>query len=710
MGTYQQYMDAVDKADRDGNEDDARALYALAQQAKLAETDVSPQEPESSASDVGVGKAALLSVGRGFNNVMTGIQDGYYRATDDEEGLARLAQEDREAAAPYEDLQEKHPVTTFIGEGVGEALPLAPFGGLASMGAKSLLTNAGTKTAIASGLFAEGAAEGAITKRGDALDRVLQGALEGTANVVVGGAIHKAGGALLRRGQEFTDTRSFKKARELSQELAEKRRRVKTETGVDQDYLSSTGSDMDINIRERLQSGQDSAKFVDDFKTQQVDDAGRFNRELAKEAAGGKDLYPNYDTTQIGKQIQEALVSAKATDKAQMGDLYKKWAQAADVEGLDMDTTELGKVLGKLTDDAPVSASSTANTLKKVISRYNIGGQTVNPAKPINPFDKVVDPADAPKFKVSDYDRVMTEFNAMYSPTMAGGDRTLIDNARKALNDHMDTTALSAGGEAVQAAGKAARENAAKFYDTWDTKDVLRMITTTKDNHASSEFMIPDLAVVKKLTAGGNSKALKKATAALLTKPDALAALKAAPLLEAMGKAVGSDAKDVYGWSRHFEKSLKYMDSSAKEALWGKEFADRVGKAVVGQKNVLPAPRINMSNRSGTAGVLKIDDSSLFAGVSMLTRLFAPSGRAGGMSISSVPLIRNFVRGKREDVLTDMAEQVFSGKAPQHVTDQFLKEIDDELAEAVTQGQSSDVATGIKWFLRQSVGERTDDE
>lgn len=128
--------------------------------ARLAEKGITPQTEarrqalEQQAAETGLGEAALVSVGKGLVDVGRGATKLAAGAFGADETVEQIRRKEAEEAELFEPLQKARPVTTFVGELLGEVAPFAPAGLLAA-GGKTLAGRAVGQALV-------GAAEGAV--------------------------------------------------------------------------------------------------------------------------------------------------------------------------------------------------------------------------------------------------------------------------------------------------------------------------------------------------------------------------------------------------------------------------------------------------------------------------------------------------------------------------------------------------------------------
>ena len=106
-------------ADAAGDEDSVRAIALELRQLRATEQ-YAPTEPQGPSSL----QAGLIGAGRVVDKTISGVQDLAYRATGDDEALARLRAEQAGNDRAYAQLQESNPVATAVGE-IGAYIPSA---------------------------------------------------------------------------------------------------------------------------------------------------------------------------------------------------------------------------------------------------------------------------------------------------------------------------------------------------------------------------------------------------------------------------------------------------------------------------------------------------------------------------------------------------------------------------------------------------------
>lgn len=100
----------------------------------------------TAADDVGAGQAALIGAGRTFDRMAQGVKDlalsvpEYFGSESAKAERAKMAEREAENTKFYQQLQDKRPVATFLGEAAPLlAAPVAAGGGLAAAGAAAAL-------------------------------------------------------------------------------------------------------------------------------------------------------------------------------------------------------------------------------------------------------------------------------------------------------------------------------------------------------------------------------------------------------------------------------------------------------------------------------------------------------------------------------------------------------------------------------------------
>lgn len=138
---------------------------------------------QMAAEETGTLEAGLIGAGKVANDLVTGVQDLYYRATGDDESRTALQAEQESNRGAYDALRQAHPIATAVGESV----PYVAGGlgtGAAMRGVGGLAANLGAQGATGATLGGLGYAdtmaerginamvEGALGAGGEALGRV----------------------------------------------------------------------------------------------------------------------------------------------------------------------------------------------------------------------------------------------------------------------------------------------------------------------------------------------------------------------------------------------------------------------------------------------------------------------------------------------------------------------------------------------------------
>lgn len=92
--------------------------------------------------DPGLGMSALIGAGRATDQIVKGVQQLYYKATDDQPALRRLDEQVQSDNAAYSPLAQSRPWATGAGEAVPGMLAMATGGGPVALMAKSALAGA----------------------------------------------------------------------------------------------------------------------------------------------------------------------------------------------------------------------------------------------------------------------------------------------------------------------------------------------------------------------------------------------------------------------------------------------------------------------------------------------------------------------------------------------------------------------------------------
>ena len=221
---------ALEAADAAGETSDARELAGYIQQLESQQPTLDKAQiaadqedaQEALINDMGVTERTLVGVGRGMTNVGRGVQDAWFRMTDDDDSLADLNKTIKGEESSWKALSDESTAAS-IGEIGGEIAATLPLGGLAGIGGKAAIgkgfgalakLNGSTKLNSAgriAGNFGEAAIDGAIasgiTQRGgldERMDAATGGAALGAAGAGVLGVAGKVGNKFFNKGKEFT--------------------------------------------------------------------------------------------------------------------------------------------------------------------------------------------------------------------------------------------------------------------------------------------------------------------------------------------------------------------------------------------------------------------------------------------------------------------------------------------------------------------------
>lgn len=148
-----------------------------------AQQPAQPAQPSAQEEVPGVAQTLLIGAGRGVDQLAKGVQQLYYKATDDQGALKKLAAQVAEEDAIYDKLKNQRPVATGVGEIIpnialavgsgGTGLAAAALRGAATTAAPELMRYGTTEERVSRGLI--GGVGGAIgAGAGWGIGRLLQ--------------------------------------------------------------------------------------------------------------------------------------------------------------------------------------------------------------------------------------------------------------------------------------------------------------------------------------------------------------------------------------------------------------------------------------------------------------------------------------------------------------------------------------------------------
>jgi len=302
--------------------------------------------------DVGSLEAGLIAAGRGMTNIGRGAQNLISLVTGDEEGIEARQQRIRQESEALQPLLEKFPVSTTVGEVVGEtaALPIGGFGaslvtrGLTSAGAGGLAggisesgragEDVGVVTAISAALGPVGEAVGSLIGRfGAPVIERLKG-LARSKGLSIDEVTPEALQAIDRLGitpEEFQET--FKDVAQISEGLAPEEA-FRTARAAGQGVALTRGqatrefaaqSSEDILRSLEGEQGQRARRVFSDQQNQLIEATERFTDSLGAQIDATR--------TSRGETVKASLRDIDAAKKLNISNLYQ---ELANVEGGDV--------------------------------------------------------------------------------------------------------------------------------------------------------------------------------------------------------------------------------------------------------------------------------------------------------------------------------------------------------------------------------------
>lgn len=461
------------------------ALEVLAGRGKVTEQpkiDHRAQGFENLASEYGPAQAGLVSVGKGFYNVGR--------------GLGLLPKADQTETEAFSALQNKHPVSTTLGEAVGEAAPFVPLGFAAG-------SIPGTAARVGAGATI-GGTEGAIISEGRGgnpyLGAAMGATIAGTADLVLPHLV-RAGSSLYRQvtgkaptgavvsptgepSQQFlqilnragltydevADNAFHELAREVGPDVAQRARK---------EFLESQG------LRPtRAQVTRDAT----DFQTQQelAKSTGRVRTALESQDAVIQDRFRD-TARQTGGQV--------ATDTNTVVDNVVNKSENL--------TNEITQLYKEARDLAPGEKNVRPNALTAVLRRYapadsKAGGNVsavVGELQHRGVLGKKFQIKG--KIDVNTAEEVRQYINSMYDPQGGFGNQVL-----KELKDALDDDVFKASGGDFYSRARAAKSNyesglARARVSRFDSRKA-NLVRDIQENKINPDTFINDVVFSKK--------------------------------------------------------------------------------------------------------------------------------------------------------------------------------------------------------------------
>lgn len=710
MKTYEEYMAMVDKADAAGDTAAAADLYKLAQKAKNPEpvTNEFFRPAEDGARAVAAGTPGFLdSAAESFSDFGRGIHAGGgniardvirlgLEATGKQDQLDLFNESTRRAKEKQAVIKERSPWAFGAGDILGEGIALSPVGG-----ATGLLTKGVWK-----GLAAEGAASGFITSEGDDIvDRSQDAAL--------GAGLGVAGGKAVDMGTEYIGT-AVRAARNKHQGLidADVEERISLEVNPRVEAAKDYGGfDLDGNTALATASSLQEVNSIigkgDVVSQRMANNIARQEEDIANRAGEFVDQFgpDRVNSDEAGEVLSVALADIRKADREVFEESYRRLDEIATSQNFKLPNRDRLASQVDSMDYAP-QAEAVATDIKKMFNQYGIGAGVSSPEDSVRFLTNRLDNPQ-PQFELTfgTYNELRKKLNGFYGKPLNGAEKEAIYNAKKLLDDHIESAMQDeriGGSLAVRLARKATKEFK-EFQSSWDDKEIVSRIANSVDGTYSD---LDYSKVVQRLTSRSNTKGLDEVKAKLLTQGErgqqVWASLQQAPLLDALEKAIADSSRNVAEGGviqfnhKVFEATLrKNVSESAQATLWGgaKYDADFIKKAIASWKTrdrkALASYR---QNPSGTA-------------LALMTQLkFLPSGIGGRVSrtaagVSDAVADTTFGRAGRSEA-TDL---MMSGEVSSNVRSDMALESVAKFEAEYRGGASRQYAQMISDILRRGI-------
>ncbi len=697
----------LERSDAAGNRDDVNALIAMIDEVE-AEQAAAPQAPvdhaavgiQSTIDDMGVGERALVGLGRGAANIVRGVQDGYYRATGDDDALATLNNTIEGERKSWEALAEQSTAAS-IGEFGGEVLATGVagagvIGGAAKLGAR------GYKAMALEGALVEGA-----TTRGDLGERGKAAAWGAGLGVAGQGAIDLVGAKVnkFRRSRDVqgvaeTARRPLDEAEDL---IADTR----AKGGFELDMADATGNNTALREKSDIMKLNDEDTLRQFMAQQELDIKAK--AEGFVQQTGG--TYS--DNTAVGEDLSELLGNLRTQDADTYKDLYKKLD--ASTGGKTLNTDGLEEALPQLLNDHKISADGTVGKLNKVLKKYGViqkkGDDVFLLDAQGQPMGGNLSPTAAAEKPVTagNYEDLVQEINDLYKPLASKGENRVLGQTKKLLETWVDGAMVHQGAsnELVKL-GREARKARADFKVKWEQGDAVEKMTTKRAG-ADDFRMLPSQAV-EHFTRPRNINDLKRLRGKLnlgnAADKKVWANMQQAPLLKAF-QAATKNVKDVAegGVPQFNEQAFKRvwagLSPQSKEVLYGKAYVKQIDDAIGAWSQRGKRAKIaSDDNPSGTAR----------AAVGVMARLALPTGRAAGVGFASLGFLRDITQGIKKAKLATAGEHLADGKMTPNHSKALEKELDAKLRERYKGTDLLDYDRGIATLVRALARELGEDK
>lgn len=698
MASYDELMNAARKADSQGDSAAARRFLQLASEQR--------QQPAQGGSALDTYSDFGRGVTQGAVNVSRAGQKLLWRTTgalgfdgaQDMLDIVNAKNMDSEKLnRPYRD---RSPLAFGVGEVVGETALTLPVGGAGAAVGKAAFngTRAGITLArggrVLPGAMSKPSAVGALAGEGAAVGGFMAQDGEVGQDAAAGAALNVAGGALINGvtravGEGVrTWSRTPRALNSVDDQLAAATRRVTQASehgGYDLDGVDALSETRGFNARDEARRDPTVDRMFL-TKQAQVEEqiAGRANEIAYKYSGGGAYEGPMTNYT----QAQAALTELREADEKAYKAAYRKYDELAAQSNTLVDPQPLYRALDEAVFRPNAATETLAGAISKDLERYGIAAPPKGPVKrgveyerrKSNPYffpptnqQEVVKP-----LTLENAEDLIQDLNAHWKPTLSTGEKALIGQVKGELEKYIDTVLTEVGqkagqGEAVVTAAREARAARRAFSENWQRKDIIDLMTQRTEG---GEYALDYSKVFTKLSAGDGHKDIAAIKARLMLAPNgqkAIRSMQQAPLLAALEAATKGGTEQVMEGGvirfnhRKFEQVLNQQlkTNDAKIALWGKEGAEEIQKAIEawGMRHKTPS-LAGSRNKSGTVGQL-------------LRQLrFLPSGKTRNVGMFVAGFSDNIGGRLQRGARLQAADDILLGKTvPQEVRDQMAGDL-----------------------------------
>jgi hypothetical protein len=607
--------------------------------ARRAEAGITPESEarrlalEEQAANTGFGEAALASVGKGFVDVGRGAAKLGARVVGADETLKGIQEREKEEAELFEPLQKERPVTTFVGELVGEIAPFAPVG-LAAAGLRSTAARVG-------GQALAGAAEGAVLGEQPAEGAAVGASLGVAAELLaprIARTFRRITGKLLKQAP-------INEAGELTPAFTELLKKEGVDPsqiseGVKRSFIEQLDPDLDDVAKLRQARAQDAGfELSAGQATQRPDvqeaedvlrsalatsegrEAAKIQAERLEQAAVGareKLLRPlkssidldfenkasTFSKRELGAVLKGAADELKTRDKGVIDDLYRA-ARDLPGEKLPLDADALRDTFINAVDQIEPDERA-LKSVEKTLAKFGVIGDVVEKKGNSTIVDfngkKISFLGDVEPFEINNSEAIRSRLNKAFQADQTG----LVGVLKRQIDNNVGEIVADAVEKAPteKAAGfQQAREAFSKFKADFEAGDIIQDLTAFKRGTQTPKIAEEEVfnKIFRSSRKMDNIKRIKKT---MLSKPtkqsrQAWTDLGAVAVEDLLGQAVNPQTGALSG-ARLNTAINKFGDDALKELLPMEQFKRL--KSFQGALADLTIPLTGTTNPSGTGG------------------------------------------------------------------------------------------------------------